>query len=236
MMSLLTTAFVMGGLGSFHCIGMCGPIALSLPLVAKSNLSKFISSLLYNFGRIITYSLIGAIAGLAGKTFALFGAGQWLSVVIGAMIILFVALPGRIFTKTKIFQPFFNSIRKALGHFLSDQHYYNSFMIGILNGFLPCGLLYMAIGTAVATGSIINSSLFMASFGLGTLPLMWVVAFWGSFLKLNMRHSIRKLYPYMMLLMGVLLIVRGLGLGIPYLSPAYDTACTHGKDAIQCHD
>ena len=96
----------------------------------------------------------------------------------------------------------------------------NLFLIGLLNGLLPCGLVYMAVAGALATGNIIYSSLFMACFGLGTLPAMLAMSFAGNFITLSSRNTIKKLVPYIVGIMGILLILRGLNLDIPYISPA----------------
>ncbi|MDP4285431.1 MAG: sulfite exporter TauE/SafE family protein [Bacteroidota bacterium] len=235
MISLFITAFVIGGLGSVHCVGMCGPLALSLPVVGSSVSSKFTATLLYNSGRIVTYAALGALFGMVGKTFALFGYQQGLSVVLGTVILIFLVIPkqSNLFNKANIFVSFFYQLRASLGKLFARKNYQSVFFIGLLNGLLPCGLVYMAIAGAVATASVGNSSLFMAAFGLGTLPMMWSVSFFGSFINIKARQKIRAAYPYMMFIMACLLILRGLGLGIPYISPANFTAM---HSAVECHN
>ena len=212
---------MMGLLGSFHCVGMCGPIALSLPLTHDSNLAKFTGALLYNSGRIITYAAFGIVFGLIGKSFALFGYQQWLSVFLGILIIFFIILPKRLsaFKSNNYILVFFEKLRSALGRLFARKNYSSLFSIGFLNGLLPCGLVYMADVVALAYGDVMNSMLFMAFFGLGTLPMMWSIAFFGNYVSVSIRQKIRKAYPYMMTLLACLLILRGLGLGIPYVSP-----------------
>ena len=236
MMSLLIAAFVMGGIGTLHCVGMCGPLALSLPVVNTNNTSRFFSTLLYNMGRVITYSVLGAIIGIAGTTFAFFGYQQWLSVIIGVLILLFLLFPKNKFSKRNALSILLEKIRSKLGNLFFQKNYKSVFFIGLLNGLLPCGLVYMAIAGAVSTASVLKSSLFMAAFGLGTLPMMWSVAFFGGFINLKMRTGIKKLYPYIMFSMALLLIIRGLGLGIPYLSPALNNHGAVIQQTIECHD
>ena len=221
MLQLTLAAFTMGLLGSFHCVGMCGPLALSLPLNSDSFWSKFSGSLLYNAGRIFTYSVFGVVFGAIGKSVALFGYQQWLSIILGILIIFFIILPKRFaaFNKNNMVLHFFEKLRSLLGQLFFKKNYASLFSIGLLNGLLPCGLVYMAAAGAVATGDIVKSILFMAFFGLGTLPMMWSVAFFGNYVSIGIRQKIRKAYPYMMMLMACLLILRGLGLGIPYVSP-----------------
>jgi hypothetical protein len=221
MLQLLIAAFAMGLLGSFHCVGMCGPLALSLPVKNDSFEAKFTGALLYNAGRVVTYAVFGLIFGAIGKSVALFGYQQWLSVILGVAIIIFIILPKRITTmkKKNVVMDVFEKLRLSLGQLFFKKSYGSLFSIGLLNGLLPCGLVYMAAAGAVATGDIINSVLFMAFFGIGTLPVMWSVAFFGNYVSIGIRQRIRKAYPYMMMLMACLLILRGMGLGIPYVSP-----------------
>lgn len=221
MYQLLIAACAMGMLGSFHCVGMCGPLALSLPLKNDGAATKFFGAMLYNAGRIVTYSVFGLVFGLIGKSVALFGYQQWLSVILGAAILIFMLLPKKITAvKNKnLVLEFFEKLRQALGQLFFKKTRSTLFAIGLLNGLLPCGLVYMAAAGAVATGDLLSSVLFMAFFGLGTLPVMWSIAFFGNYVSLGIRQRIKKLYPYMMMLMACLLILRGMGLGIPYVSP-----------------
>ncbi len=219
MIQLIVAAFTIGIVGSFHCVGMCGPLAMSLPLQAQQG-PKLIGAMLYNFGRIITYSLFGLLFGIIGQSVALFGFQQWLSVIAGCIILLFVILPKYI-TKnnsTTVLR-FFEKIRTALGNLFFKKSQSSLFVIGLLNGLLPCGLVYMAIAGSIATGDVLYSILFMAFFGLGTLPVMLLVSYFGNFVGVTFRQKIIRAYPFMMILMACLLILRGIGLGIPYVSP-----------------
>ena len=234
MTALFLGAFIIGALGSIHCVGMCGPLALSLPLVNKGKNSKFVSILLYNTGRVVTYSFFGLLFGIIGRTFALFGFQQWLSIILGVIIILFLLLPktSQVFEKTNIFVHFFYKVRTRLSNLFKRRNYKSVFFIGLLNGLLPCGLVYIAVAGAIATASLLYSTLFMAFFGLGTFPMMLSVSFFGSFIDVKARQKIRAAYPYLMFIMACLLIIRGLGLGIPYVSPANFPNMSH---AILCH-
>jgi len=233
MLQMTIAAFTMGIIGSFHCVGMCGPLALALPLSDQSLHSKFIGALLYNSGRIVTYSLFGLVSGLLGKSFALIGFQQGLSITLGAVIILLVIIskvfPGS-FKQANITGNFFQKLRRTFGQLFFKKNQSTLFAIGFLNGLLPCGLVYLAITASTAAGNIGYSVLFMAAFGLGTLPVMWSIAFWGNFIGIHTRQTIRSAYPYLMLFMAFLLIVRGMGLGIPYLSPVADL----DKKIISC--
>jgi sulfite exporter TauE/SafE len=224
----------MGIIGSFHCIGMCGPLAMSLPIKDDSWFSKFTGALLYNSGRIVTYSFFGFLFGLAGKSFILFGFQPFLSIILGTLIILYIIV-------SKLFPANFNSIkgparlfekiRLSVGSLFFLKNNHSLFAIGLLNGLLPCGLVYMAIAAAVSFGTISSSVLFMAAFGAGTLPVMWSIIFLGNFITIQARQKIRSAYPYLAMLMACLLIIRGMGLGIAYISPAYHV---ENKPSIIC--
>ncbi len=235
MIQIAIAAFTMGIVGSFHCIGMCGPLALALPLKSNSLFAKFTGALLYNIGRVFTYAIFGLAAGLLGKSFAVLGFQQLLSITLGIIIIVLVIapklFPGK-FKNLHIADNFFQQLRKQFGKLFSKKSQSTLFAIGFLNGLLPCGLVYMAIAAAVATGEINSSIVFMAAFGLGTLPVMWSIAFWGNFIGIPIRQKIRGAYPYLMLLMAGLLIIRGMGLSIHYFSPA---AIVENKNIITCY-
>ena len=221
MTQLIFTAFAIGLLGSFHCVGMCGPIALALPLKNDSFRAKFSGALLYNMGRIVTYATFGLVFGTIGKSVSFFGYQQWLSILLGISIIFFVVLPRRFssFSHNNIVLKFLEQLRTALGKLFAKDTHFSLFSIGLLNGLLPCGLVYMAAAGAIATGDILKSVVFMSFFGLGTLPMMWSIAFFGNYIGISIRQKIRTAYPYLITFMACLLILRGMGLGIPYVSP-----------------
>jgi sulfite exporter TauE/SafE len=161
--------------------------------------------------------------GLAGKSFSIFGFQQWLSLTVGMVILFFLFLPKKwkiSYSANNIFSTYNSKIRAKLGDLFFKQNYQSLFTIGLLNGLLPCGLIYMAIAGAVVSADPLKSAFFMTSFGLGTLPVMWSVSFFGNYVGLGLRKKIRSAYPIMIGLMACLLILRGMGLGIPYVSPA----------------
>jgi sulfite exporter TauE/SafE len=232
MLPLFLVAFMMGMAGSFHCVGMCGPLALSLPIRNNGFAAKFSGALLYNMGRVVTYSFFGLLFGLIGKTVALFGLQQYLSIIAGLLIIMLVIIPKKYaVAHSSVVSRFFERLRSAIGNLFSSRNRSALFVIGLLNGLLPCGLVYMAVAGAIATGSVGQSVFFMAAFGLGTLPVMWSLAFFGNYIGQAVRQRIRSAYPYLMLLMACLLILRGMGLGIPYVSPK---VMTEKREMIEC--
>ena len=220
---MLISAFVLGLLGSFHCVGMCGPIAFMLPVDRTNAFKKASQITIYHFGRLLAYSVIGVIFGLLGKSFYLFGFQQQLSIAIGVLMILVVLIPQKTFNKYNFSKPIYkvlSKIKSALGAALKRKTTDTFLTIGFLNGFLPCGLVYMAVFAAIAGGNALNGGLYMAVFGLGTIPLMTTAIYFSQFLKGTARQKIQKAIPLFVVLIGALFILRGLGLGIPYLSPA----------------
>jgi len=226
MIQLFLVAFMIGIVGSFHCVGMCGPLALAIPLKNNSFGAKLSGSLLYNAGRVTTYAVFGLIFGLIGQTAALFDFQQWLSIAAGIVILFFIVIPKQ-YNIQRFAGDYTNGLmgklRSALGRLFSQKQHASLFLIGLLNGLLPCGLVYMAVAGAIGAGDTGSSILFMAAFGLGTLPVMWSIAFFGNYAGVQLRQKIRRLYPYMMALMACLLILRGMGLGIPFISPEMNT-------------
>ncbi len=220
---MLISAFVLGLLGSFHCVGMCGPIAFMLPVDRTNSVKKITQITIYHIGRLISYSIIGLVFGLVGKSLYIFGFQQQLSIVIGILMIIVVLIPHRTFNNYNFSKPVFKIISKlksSLGKALKKKTSDTFLTIGFLNGFLPCGLVYMALFAAIATGSTIQGSLYMLIFGLGTIPLMTTAIYFSTFLKGSIRQKIQKIIPIFVILIGILFILRGLGLGIPYISPA----------------
>jgi len=219
---MLISALIFGLLGSFHCVGMCGPIAFLLPVDHKNSFKKFGQISLYHFGRISSYALIGLLFGLLGKSFSLFGLQQQLSILVGILMILVILIPYKKFSKyngSKFIFKIVPKVKHSLGKQLKQKSPDTFYTIGFLNGFLPCGLVYMAVFGAIASGTAIEGSIYMALFGLGTVPLMTTAIYLGNFINLNLRSKIRKAVPVFVVLMGLLFILRGMGLGIPYLSP-----------------
>ena len=233
---MLWSAFILGLLGSFHCVGMCGPIAFLLPVDRTNSLKKFTQILSYHIGRLFTYSLIGLFFGLIGKSLYIFGLQQQLSIIIGIIMIIAVLIPTKISNKFRPFQPIYRIISKvksALGNALKKKTADTFLTIGFLNGFLPCGLVYMAIFASLATGQAVLGSIYMILFGLGTIPLMTAAVYLGKFLNTQIKHKIQKAIPVFVILIGMLFILRGLGLGIPYISPAPMAEIVTGT--MNCH-
>lgn len=215
---MLWTAFTIGILGSLHCVGMCGPIALALPYQGRNRWVATSNVLLYNTGRIITYSLLGLVIGLLGQ--GLFLAGLQTHVSIGLGVLLLIIAVFSINVEARLLRvpalTHLNDwVKKQLASLLRHHGRKSLLLIGMLNGLLPCGLVYMAIVGAVAAGGMLQGVAYMALFGLGTVPLMLATAMAGQFINLRLRNRLRKLIPLFLVAFAILFIARGLQFQIP---------------------
>ncbi|TBW28014.1 sulfite exporter TauE/SafE family protein [Gramella sp. KN1008] len=219
---MLVSALIFGLLGSFHCVGMCGPIAFLLPVDRQNSLRKYLQIGLYHLGRLTSYAIIGLVFGLVGKSLSLFGLQQKLSIVVGGLMLLFLIAPSRKIGTGKLsslWMKWIGSLKNSLGSELRKKRPDTFFTVGFLNGFLPCGLVYMAVFGAVAGGTAVQGSIYMILFGIGTIPLMTTAIWVGNFISVKVRKNIRRMVPIFVGIFAVMFIIRGLGLGIPYLSP-----------------
>lgn len=224
--------FIVGLVGSLHCIGMCGPLVLALPLSNQSNAQRLFGGILYNIGRSLTYALMGLIFGLLGKGLSFVGIQQWVSIVFGVLLILAVLLPGLLNLTpilNKVSWKAGSAIKSRMGSLLRQKRVYPLFLFGLLNGLLPCGLVYMAIMGSIINDSVLDSVLYMFLFGLGTLPVMFLLIYFSSLIKNRIISKIRKLIPFFIIVLGLLFILRGLNLGIKYISPKLN------KDNTEMH-
>lgn len=227
----LIGGLVIGILGSLHCVGMCGPLALSIPFPRNSSTARSLGILVYNLGRVFTYTLIGIILGWIGSQFSVFGLQQLLSVILGILLLLAgitAVLKTRLFRVPGLQNLWNKAFGKGFTKLFQNANYPSLFIIGVLNGLLPCGLVYMALAGALAMGDIKLSAVFMFGFGLATLPAMMAISFAGSLMKMQWQRFLKKLSPYVIIIMAVLLILRGLNLNIPYISPALK------EDKVEC--
>ena len=232
-LQLFISALVLGGISSFHCVGMCGAFAFSIPTQHMTNAKKVLAILLYNFGRITTYTSFGVLFGLLGRQISLASFQQWFSIIAGVIILMIgiqsllkrpvLHLPG--------YQKIALLISKLISKFVGKPSLLSIYLLGSANGLLPCGLVYMAITGALAAGTVTSAAGFMAAYGLGTLPAMFMLSYFRFMIGIAARNTIRRTVPFVIASMGMLLILRGMNLNIPYLSPAISV----GKTIMPCH-
>jgi uncharacterized protein len=232
---VLISGFTLGAAGSLHCVGMCGPLSLALPVHHLSKAQKFFSLLLYQLGRIITYSTIGLLFGLAGRRIYIAGYQQWFSIIMGTVVLSLAVLYfiQRRTVHLQFLNRFYFFVQRRIGKLLQSSAGTFSFLVlGMANGLLPCGMIYIALATTLSFTEVFQSVSFMAMFGAGTLPAMMLVGYAGQLFKPAWRNNVRKLVPVFISLMGVLLILRGMNLGIPFISPGLPAA---PGEAVVCH-
>lgn len=221
-MGWILPGIVFGFLGSFHCIGMCGPLALALPGGREKLPRLIISRLLYNMGRVITYSMLGLMVGLLSTMVSISGFQQGLSIGVGVVILLGLTIARfrEALNQWKSYPAtFISKSTSSVKKLFKKGTMGSMFIIGLLNGLLPCGFVYMGLATALTSGAVIKSVYFMAGFGFGTIPAMLGISLAGGLISISVRRRLRNLSPYFIAIVGVLLILRGLDLGIPFLSP-----------------
>ena len=220
---MLYTALFFGLISSFHCIGMCGPIAMMLPVDHKNPSKKALQILTYHLGRLTAYGSLGLVFGILGRGFYLAGLQQTISITVGALMILVVVIPEKIFAKYNFSRPIYQLISKvktALGSQFKRKSADALLTIGFLNGLLPCGLVYAALFGAIAMQNVTLSISYMLLYGLGTIPMMSAVVYVTNFLSFPIRNKLQKVIPIVSVIIGTLFILRGLGLDISYVSPS----------------
>lgn len=241
--TLLFSAFVLGLGGSLHCLGMCGPLVMGMPF--QKTASPGFSIFNYHLGKSFAYGLLGIGLGLLGKAISLMSWQQALSIVAGLFIILFALVPHLIkFPGGFAFSGSLGRLLRKVQHHPRPVYF---LAIGFLNGLLPCGLVYAALAGAAVTSGALSGFLFMFIFGMGTLPALTALAIVKSQLTPALRRKLRNFSFIISILIGALLILRGLNLGIPYISPHVHSdghtmqCCSSGSmqkheaDTISCH-
>lgn len=228
-------AFSLGLVTNLHCIGMCGPIAMALPLNRKSKLTIAGGITSYSVGRSFGYTLMGVIVGIIGLSAAMLGVLQWLSIISGVLIILFAW--GAYYKGSGKSTWFNKMVMRTMSKFLKGKPARTPKLVGIgfINAFLPCGMVYAALMYALNTGSIQNSMIFMFSFGIGTLPGFLFLGVLKDFFTKIQFFNRKLVLASLISIVGVLMVLRGLNLGIPYISPKTEMMMAKEKDNAPGH-
>jgi len=234
----MLAAFITGLVGSLHCVGMCGPIALALPMPqnGRAGWQYFLGRLLYNVGRLTSYSILGGIVALLGVAAALFDIQRWFSLGLGViLIVLAMAHFGLLGAKSLATNNIWNRWwRKAMGEAMKLRGLGGLFVLGLLNGVLPCGLVYAGLFLAANSSTMLEGMAKMAAFGLGTLPLMLTLSWSGKWLRSWLQAKSRWIMPSLMLGLAMMFFLRGMALGIPYLSPRLEQSHITGEVKMSC--
>ena len=223
------TAFLLGLVGSLHCAGMCGPLALALPAAGNTTPGYVLGRVAYNAGRIVTYCLLGLVFGLVGYTFLMAGLQRWVSIALGVALLAGLFASRRLALARPVTSAV-NQLKSSMSSLLRRRSLAGLAVLGLLNGLLPCGLVYVACAGAAATGGTLAGAAYMTAFGVGTVPMMLVISLSGKLVPTSLRLKLVKTVPVCVFLLGTVLIVRGMSLGIPYLSPDLS-----GTGASCCH-
>jgi sulfite exporter TauE/SafE len=236
MNSIVISGFFIGLIASFHCIGMCGPFALIVPVKRNSIGSLIFGSLQYNGGRILSYAFLGLISGILGVSLQLIFTFQIISILSG--IFMFLIALSQLFQPVLLFKKLnsilFSHVSFLFGKIKKLDTKLKPLLFGFINGFLPCGMVYLAMINAIPSSNLLNGILAMIAFGFGTFLTMFFVP-----ILVNINHfknRFRKLAPFILGIVGLSLILRGMNLGIPYLSPEIkiEKNCNHSKPKLSC--
>jgi uncharacterized protein len=225
-------AFITGIVGSLHCVGMCGPIMLILP-TSPDNFTDFFNKFIYQIGRISAYALLGVFIGIIGGELVLAGLQQYLSIITGIILLMLAlgyVIPNNF--QLPLISKWKSWVSTTFSSKLSSNKTINFPILGFLNGLLPCGLVYVALVTALNVDSYYHGAFYMAFFGLGTLPVMLGLAIFKGYFQTRLKGSFSKIYPVFTFFIACLLVLRGLNLGIPYISPEISNA--HNRPALEC--
>ncbi|HTO17304.1 MAG TPA: sulfite exporter TauE/SafE family protein [Edaphocola sp.] len=219
---VFASSFLLGIGSSLHCLGMCGPLVMAVPFPAKQRSSS--TKFLYFGGKAIAYGTLGAIIGLLGLR-AIWGeAQQYISIFAGAFIILLVLFPLLLIKNIRF--PFQKYFQKIFSKMKESPKWYHFFQLGFLNGLLPCGMVYIALTAALASGSPLEGFIAMILFGIGTTPILWIVVAVKGKIRPSLKLKLKPISIGISILVGILLILRGLNLGIPFISPKMNTSPT----------
>jgi len=235
MATIALAGITLGLIASFHCVGMCGPLVMALPVGHLSRWRQVIAVMLYNTGRVFTYTLLGLLLGLAGRRLYLAGWQQWLSVCLGLLLLLpaLYILVGKRNLQPKWLSGLQWRLQLLMARFIGSQQPLAHLGLGALNGLLPCGMVYLATAGTLGMQQVGDSVLFMFFFGAGTWPAMFAIGLFGLRIKMSFRQQIKRGMPYLLAFFAVLFILRGLNLGIPFISPVLPQA---PGQVVSCHE
>lgn len=230
-MNFIWVALLLGLAGSLHCLGMCGPLVIALHN-AQPKGTAVKSKIIYHLARISVYASLGFTVGIVGSTFSFFGWQQLLSITAGFLMLFFIIFPSGVgFVKNSPLR-IISFIKARFGYLIQRKNGLSFFLLGAINGLLPCGLVYTAMAAALATGSLYKSVGFMLLFGLATSPILFVATEAINWMMKKTRFRSYKTVQIILATVSLLVILRGAGLGIPFISPA---AAMNGHSVNCCH-
>lgn len=230
---MLYTALLLGFVGSLHCVGMCGPLVLMLPADTHHIGKYFLGRVLYNIGRILMYGFIGLLIGFIGEQLSFFFSQKWLSAIIGVLILIVVLLPARLQQKLEIYSSIAqltSFVKRSFAKLYKQNRFFTQFLFGLVNGLLPCGLVYAALAGAFLQPKALDGGLYMLLFGIGTIPMMLSVSLGAGWIRKLLGNKVQRLIPITYGLVAIWLIMRGFNISIPNLYTAPDV-----NNIPECH-
>ncbi len=219
---MLINGLIFGLISTLHCAGMCGPLAFYIPSQVKGD--KRVFAVLYQIGRISIYIVIGLMVYLLGMSFSFFKLQQTLSIVMGSLMVLYVLWPLLKLPKLKLFSNLQGNVLKKISAAIGSNSNKSALGLGMMNGLLPCGAIYIAALYCASFNQVSDAVVYMLLFGIGTMPVF--IAAWMLISK-QFSFKVKRftyLYKALPLVVGVLMILRGANLGIPYLSPELENS------------
>ena len=207
---MLWAAFTLGLAGSWHCVGMCGPIAMVVPGAKGKN--RIYAILLYHSGKILSYALIGSLFGLFGLFLGSLKIQSVVTISVGILMVLIAFLPvilNRLEQKGFVLFSSYFRFKQKLSRLLDKDKVEFAFYIGLLNGFIPCGMVYMAALAALTQASVTDSILFMVLFGLGTAPFISLLIFFANYLRSKIQKRAVMLRTAVLFLVGLFMVWKG---------------------------
>ena len=205
----LLAAFTTGIVGSLHCVGMCGPLAMALPIGRLPHSQRGLSIGIYHLARLSAYAGLGASLGMVGEGLLLLGLQRPISIGAGLFLLIWTLLARGRFGSLTSARPT-RWIVGPMSQFLQQPSWRSFAALGFLNGLLPCGFVYVALAGAITTGSALQSAAYMALFGVGTVPALLLVRSVPSLFPLGLRRHFTRVMPLMAVCVGLLLLARGL--------------------------
>jgi uncharacterized protein len=224
----LIIALSIGLAGSLHCIGMCGPLVSALHVGGALHMKR---SLIYHGGRILGYALFGAVMGVLGYSMRLVVTQEWLALIAGSILLITFLWPSFLQRLPTQWGAPVRQLRQKWMQWWHTGHPGVVFGMGMLNAFLPCGLVYSALAASIITASPWMGALFMALFGLANTPALFFSAQIIRMLQERFGHRHKRHIQIILMAFAFLIVLRGAGLGIPLVSPKIsnteNTCCRH---------
>ena len=232
---MIALAFGLGIAGSLHCLGMCGPLVLASNQAHRTDtMGRLLHVGVYHFGRVMTYGLLGILLGSIGHVIAI-GSFQKVFTILSGLILILIFLMSldleKLLFKSSSYRDAYYRVQNKISGLFSNLMKKSPLFIGIFNGLLPCGLVYLALMGSLTTGSPAVGWLFMIAFGAGTLPMMLSVHLGVTMIQFKKVGSLRRIFPILHLLMGLYLVYRGWVVDMPMEMDFYSAI----KNPIMCH-